>query len=84
MPKPRNVIPTVEFCLCLPEDLKGWLDLHLYSEMEGRVPLGHYQEFFVRKIREERDWKRLAISPGHYIVGSKEAIEMIERRLASC
>lgn len=55
MPRPRAAIPRRLLNLALPEDLRARLDLHLYSEVEGRVPQGAYQEFFSRLIREELD-----------------------------
>lgn len=82
MPRPPNVVRPVQLCLMLPEDIRGWLDLYLYSEVEGRVPQGAYQAFFLRKIREERSWHRLQIGEaGEFVVGPKEYIATLERRL---
>ena len=78
MPRPRNVIPTAALCLMLPEDLRGWLDLHLFSDVEGRVPQGAYQSFFVRKIREEMEHRRLDTGVG-IVQGPKEAITLLSK-----
>jgi hypothetical protein len=52
MPTPRNIIPTVNFHVMLPIDLKLKLDLYLFSELENRVPKGAYQRFLVGLLRE--------------------------------
>ncbi len=52
MSRPPNIIPSVALKLKLPEDLRGKLDLYLYSESEGCVPKGSYQRFFVTLINE--------------------------------
>lgn len=82
MPRPPNVVRPVQLCLMLPEDVRAWLDLYLYSEVEGRVPQGAYQAFFLRKIREERSWQRLTIGEaGEFVAGPKEYIVTLDRRL---
>ena len=52
MSRPRNTSPTVRLTACLPEYLAHHLQLHLYSELEGRVPVGAQQEFFTMLVRE--------------------------------
>ena len=52
MSRRRNVIPTVQLELKLPADLRAKLDLYLWSDVEGRVPQGRYQEFFVSLLNE--------------------------------
>lgn len=86
MPRPKNVIPTVQLCLMLPEDIRGWLDLQLFSELEGRVPKGAYQDFFLRLIRQERDWRSLDLSefgfvPGARVAGAAGVLDELRRRL---
>ena len=36
----------------LPEDVRGRIDLHLFSKVEGCIPKGSYQRFFLQLIRE--------------------------------
>lgn len=52
MSRPPNIIPPTRLTLRLPEDVRARLDLYLWSELEGRVPFGRYQEFFLARIRE--------------------------------
>lgn len=52
MPRPKNVIPTIEKTVSLPEDLVVAVDLELYSELEGKVPFGAWKAFLTRLVRE--------------------------------
>lgn len=52
MARPKQIIRSVPCNISLPEDLKARIDLHLFSEVEGRVPFGAYREFFSMLIRE--------------------------------
>lgn len=36
----------------LPLSLRVKLDLYLWSELEGRVPKGAYQAFFIERLQE--------------------------------
>jgi hypothetical protein len=36
----------------LPEDIRGRIDLHLFSEVEGCIPKGAYQRFFLMLIKD--------------------------------
>jgi len=47
----------------LPVDLRTKLDLHLYSELEGRVPQGSHQEFLSSRIREFFESETLDLAP---------------------
>lgn len=47
-----NVIRPIKLNISLPEDIRAKLDLYLYSEAEGRVPMGAYQRFFIERINE--------------------------------
>lgn len=48
----QNVLRPIKLHTSLPEDLWTKLTLHLYSEVEGRVPHGAYQRFICDRIRE--------------------------------
>ena len=52
MSRPRNTVRTVYSHIGLPEDLAAQVELHLYSEVEGKVPHGAKQEFFAQLVRE--------------------------------
>jgi len=53
--RPKKTIPTERFGVRLPQDLHEWLESHLYSEVEDRVPHGAKSEFVVTLIRQYRD-----------------------------
>lgn len=42
-----NLERSLPLNLMLPESLRTKIDILLYSELEGRVPRGKYQEFFI-------------------------------------
>lgn len=50
--KPPKIIRPIRLHTTLPEDIRAKLDLHLYSEVEGRVPFGAYQKFILERIAE--------------------------------
>lgn len=49
--KPLIIRPT-RLETSIPEDLRAKLDLHLQSQVEGRIPKGAYQRFILDLIRE--------------------------------
>lgn len=51
MKRPKIIRPT-KLTMALPEDVRAKLDLHLFSQVEGRVPMGAYQRFFIERIKE--------------------------------
>lgn len=74
MPRPRNIMPTREIKMSLPEDVALRLQLFLTSDLDGKVPFGAYQQFFVARINEFLATRTLDISeplgaePGTYSV----------------
>jgi hypothetical protein len=52
MARPKNTLRTVYFNVGLPEDLAAKVKLHLYSDLEGRIPFGTLQEFFTSLVRK--------------------------------
>jgi threonine synthase len=46
MPRPKQTIPSTFRNIAIPQPLADKLDLHLYSELEERIPTGAYKEFF--------------------------------------
>ena len=85
MPRKPELDRPTRLDLRLPESWRTRLDLLLFSEVEGRVPQGRYQEFFLSRMKEFFDHRRLnfAADEGltYEVSGSKEAIEALERRL---
>jgi hypothetical protein len=55
MPRPPDIIRPTQLRTSIPMDLRAWLDLHLWSDSELRVPHGAYQKLIVRLIREYKD-----------------------------
>lgn len=47
-----DVIPKTQLLLRIPLDLRAKLDLHLTSNLEGRVPYGVYSAFFEQLLRD--------------------------------
>ena len=50
--RPPAIVPSEALNLRLPADLKLKMDLHLFSELEGRVPKGAYAGFISGLVRE--------------------------------
>jgi hypothetical protein len=72
--------------LSLPEDVRTRLDLLLHSDLEGRVPKGAYQRFFIDRITEFFSWTRLDLSlygypQGFFISGPKEMVDSLRSQL---
>lgn len=86
MPRPLSIDRPKRLSLKLPETLLGRLTLHLFSEVEGRVPVGRYQAFFVERIMEYFDHERLELAPygfpeGYFVRGPKEMIATLKKEL---
>jgi hypothetical protein len=70
----------------LPESVRARLDLLLFSDLEGRVPKGGYQGFFLERIQEYFDWRKLDLTPlgfppGYFVAGPRAMIDHLERKL---
>lgn len=88
MPKPRNIIPSRQIKISIPETEAARLDLLLYAEGEGRVPQGSYREFLLKAIREAWEFRALDLSPfcgsppGAFLVRAEEpVIRALEKTL---
>lgn len=55
MPRPPNIIPPSRINLGIPQDLHAWLKLHLWSDVEQRVPHSAYQNLITQLLREYRE-----------------------------
>jgi len=83
-----NPIPSIMLNVALPADIHTQLTLHLFSELEGRVPLGAYQRFLVERIREYFAHRRLDLAPyagcdpGVFeVAGSVSALNVLKKTL---
>ena len=53
MSRPLKTVRTVYLHVGIPEDLAAQLKLHLFSDLEGKIPMGAQQEFFTQLLRAE-------------------------------
>jgi hypothetical protein len=53
--RPAPIIKKIRHEIYIPEDLAVRLRLHLYSELEGRIPVGKISEFFSNLVRDYFD-----------------------------
>ena len=90
MSRRANLIPTIYLRVGLPQDTHTKLTLHLFSELEGRVPLGSYQRFLTELIEGYFKDKRLDLAPflncdpGVFVVsGSPLSISVLEKKLGA-
>ena len=88
MPKPKNIIPSQQLNVALPLPLYVKLGVHLYSELEQRIPHGAYSRFLINLLQgfffqTHLDLAPyLACAPGAFVVsGSPEAIEALKLTL---
>ena len=86
MPRRASVTPNAHLHITLNPEVKVKLDLHLFSELEGRIPKGAHQSFITERIQEFFDWKRLDLSPfgfpqGYFISGPKGMVELLHQHL---
>lgn len=88
MPRRPNLDRPVKLTLSLPETWRAKLDLMLFSELEGRVPKGKYQEFFMERLQEFFGSRSLNLEPygfpaGFVIRGNKDIIDNLEKKFQS-
>ncbi len=50
MARPKQTTPSAFRNIALPQELADKLDIELFSEFEGRVPIGAYKTFFSNLI----------------------------------
>ena len=70
--------------ISLPEDLRIRLELALTSPLEGRVPKGEWQKFFVARILEWFNWGTLSLEPygfpaGYFVKGPPEMLTAVRK-----
>lgn len=86
MSRRANIDPPTRLELKLPESVRTKLDLLLYSELEKRVPQGRYQAFFLERLTEFFEGKKLDLeqfgfAAGTYVSGTKPAITALEKTI---
>jgi len=85
------LIPSQQLNVALPLPIYTMLTAHLYSELEGRVPLGHYARFLAELLNERLSGETLDLAPwiagvasGTLIIsGTPEAIAAVRRHLST-
>ena len=55
--RPTKTIRSIQLNVSLPEDLAAKVKLHLWSELEGKIPHGVQSAFFEQLVREYFDGK---------------------------
>lgn len=82
MPRHKSLFPKVRMNIRLPLELRARLDLILLSDLEGRVPLGDYSDFFTARTREHLEWKTLNFGDsGDFVRGPVETIKRLKQLL---
>jgi hypothetical protein len=88
MPRKAALVPNEHIHTTIPRALHQRLTAHLTSELEGKVPAGALQKFFVGRIYEFFNHRSLDLSPflgsmpGEFVVqGSAESIEQLTNLL---
>lgn len=54
MPRPKQTIGTTPINTALPTPVANKLALELYSEIDGRIPIGAYKQMFTNLL--EQHW----------------------------
>lgn len=52
MPRQPNIIPPSHLKTSLPQDLRARLDIHLWDDSQGRVPVGAYQRLLIMLLSD--------------------------------
>ena len=84
-----NPVPSVLLNVALPQTVHAQMTLHLFSELEGRVPQGAYQRFLTERIQEffkeeplDLAPYALGVGPGEMqIHGHPSAVALVKRLL---
>ena len=86
MSRPKSHNPSILLNVALSPEVRARMDLHLYSEVEERIPKGAYQTFLSARIREYFDWRQLDLTPfgfpaGYFVKGPKDMVERLKEAL---
>jgi hypothetical protein len=75
MPRKPAVTPNKHLHTTIPAELAARLDLFLWSELEGRVPQGAYQQFICDSIRDFFGKRTIDLAP--YCIGVQPGQYMV-------
>lgn len=50
--RPQKTVKSIQMNISLPEDLAARIKLHLWSDVEGKIPHGVQSAFFEKLLRE--------------------------------
>ena len=88
MGHPINLLPCTPLNTSLPVDVRARLDLHLFSDVEGRVPKGAYQRLLTDLINQYLDNRVLDLAPylglqpsAAIVRGTSLTIDMLKEKL---
>lgn len=86
MPRRPAIDSPTRLNIGLPESERAWLDAHLWSEVDSRVPAGAYRNWILERIREFRSWRTLDLTPfgfpsGMLVRGPEEVLRRLAERL---
>lgn len=88
MSRTPSPIPSKQLNLALPRSVFTKLSLHLFSELEQRVPYGAYGRFMTERLQEFFAGDSLDLAPycgstpnALIVRGTPEAIEQVRRLL---
>ncbi len=63
MGRRASLVPLIDFKCQMPEDLHTRLTLHLFSDLEQRVPYGAWTRFFTGLVREFFSSREIDLAP---------------------
>lgn len=75
MPRKPEIDRPVQLVLKLPTSWYTRVKLLLFSPLEGRVPQGKYQEFFIERLKDYFETESLDLAP--YIPGCSSDVHVI-------
>ena len=86
MARPKSLIERRFLHASIKTSILDRLDFRLYSEAEGRIPHGAYQELLEEVLSRHLEETRLDLAafgfpPGFYVSGPKEMIQSLTERL---
>lgn len=86
MPRAKPVSPNVLLKAWITPELLTRLQLHLFSQVEGKIPHGKISEFVSDRLREFFGWKQLDLSPyglpgGYFVKAPAAMIDELKRKL---
>lgn len=86
MAAPKSIERARLLHVALNDTLLTQLDLHLYSELESRIPKGAYKAFLEDRLREFFSWRRVPIAhlgfpEGFFVAGPPEMLSALENHI---